>query len=84
MFFFSEYVESFYVHSSVLKLHSKKKSSKMTMIRNMMIRNPIIRSSDSRKDFLGVVVDCKVMPSIRPFKKTFHYRFKTLNRSSIQ
>ena len=50
----------------------------------MMIRNPIIRSSDSRKDFLGVVVDCKVMPSIRPFKKTFHYRFKTLNRSSIQ
>ena len=48
----------------------------------MMIRNPIIRSADSRKDFLGVVVDCKVMP-IRPFKKTFHYRFKTLNRSSI-
>ena len=40
----------------------------------MMIRkNSTIRSSQAIKDFLGVVVDCKIMP-----RKTFHYHFKTL------
>lgn len=44
----------------------------------MMIRNSTIRSSQAIKDFLGVVVDCKVMP-----RKTFHYHFKTLTSYSI-
>ena len=44
----------------------------------MMIRNSTIRSSQAIKDFLGVVVDCKVMPG-----KTFHYHFKTLTSYSI-